>query len=141
MEAAHRKAKQEERVQARRLRDAASDADDTRSRARQIVLGNQIRHQGRTHFYFKRVCGRRIRRLEVAEKVAWMLRCGEAGIAVSDIAKEDYVVISGKAALKLKQISPEHLVFYTENTKGISNPDEAFLIRKWEMSLVPRRKK
>lgn len=136
-----RDAKQAERVEARQQREAARDVHEQRVRALQIVEGNQIRHQGRTHFHFKRVCGRRIGRLEVSEKVAWMLRCGEAAIAVPDVDTESYVVITGKAASKLKSVSPQNVVFFTENTKGISEPDEAFLVRRWDMSLKPHRKK
>jgi len=140
-EATEREVKQSERVEARQQREAVKDAHEQRTRAKQIIQGNQIRHQGRTHFHFKRACGKRIGRLEVSEKVAWMLRCGDAAIALSDRNAERYVVISGKAAVKLQLISPDDLVFFTEDTKGISDPEEAFLVRKWDMSLQPHRKK
>jgi hypothetical protein len=50
------------------------------------------------------------------------------------------VVVTGKGARRLLEVAPERLVFYVEDTKGISDPSEQFLHRQWEASLAPHRK-
>ena len=132
--------KQEERQIARKEREAEREVGEQSLRVKQIIMGNRIAHQGRTIFHFKKSCKRRIGRLEVSEKVAWMLRCGEAAIArYKDNGAEVHAVVSAKAARRVLEIETEAILFFTEDTAGISEADEAFLKPTWESSLHPHR--
>ena len=91
-------------------------------------------------FHFKKRCRKRIGRLEVSEKVAWMLRCGEAAIAgYQEGVLEVHSVISAKAAHRLLDIDAQSVLFFTVETAGISAAEEAFLKPTWESSMKPRR--
>ena len=140
--ASHQNQKRTERQQARREREEAREGANLELRVRQIIQGNQIRHQGRTLFHFKKRCGLKLGRLEVSEKVAWMLRCGEAAIAgYVERQREVYVVISAKAARRIADIDSKAIVFFTTDSSGISAADQAFLKPTWESSLRPHRVK
>ena len=131
-----------ERQQERRVREVAREADERALRVLQMIQGNRIGHQGRTIFHFKKRCGRKVGRMEVSEKVAWMLRCGEAAIAgYEERGQEVYVVISGKAARRISELDGDSILFLTEETAGISSADEGFLKPTWEASLRPHRLK
>jgi hypothetical protein len=79
-------------------------------------------------------------RLEVSGPLAYQLRSGAAGIAArSRGADVDYVVLPKKAVLKLKDLAPERVVFFVEDTDGISAPELRFHSRSWETDLVPHR--
>ena len=135
-------AKIEQRQKDRKERDELKEQVVRVQRVRQMVDGNAINHQGRTFFHFKKLGGRLIGRLEISEKIGWMLRCGEAAIAAYRIGdREVYKVIGAKSAKRLMEFAPENIVFFTSDTQGISNADEAFLVRKWETSLRARRLK
>ena len=94
---------------------------------RQIIQGNQIRHQGRTLFHFKTI-GLKLGRLEVSEKVAWMLRCGEAAIAgYVEKQREVYVVISAKAARRIADIDSKAIVFLRRIRRAYRQLTKPFL--------------
>lgn len=128
----------EKRAQARRQRNLEQRAIEEKHRGQQIVVGNRIGAGGPIPFHFRQVDRRRLGRIEVNKRAAFDLRCGRAGIAWLD--KDDYVVVTGKGARRLLEVAPERLVFFVEDTTGISEPSEQFLYREWETSLGPHRK-
>ena len=78
-------------------------------------------------------------RLMVNQRAAFDLRCGRAAIAHDQ--GDNYVVITATGARKLSDVAPDRLVFFVQDTTGISDPSEQFLVRDWEASLSSRRVK
>lgn len=147
-EEAARRAAEEAQVVARRLaeraaREAETSAAERELRVRNLVTGNRLRPGRGQLFWHRSFDGRQALRIEVSTGMAFELRSGEAGIAALvrswEGADLEYVVISRKAALALAEVAPEHLVFFVADATGISEPDHAFLERRWEATLKPRR--
>jgi len=144
-EAAQRRAEEkaalEERLQARQEREVVREEVERAQRIRQIVLGNRMGGRGPVPFHHKGRDGRTLHRLEVTERLAWSLRCGK--LAVAALPEPDgtasYHVVTTRAADKLAEFAPELVVFRVIDTTGISAPEERFLSREWETSLVPHR--
>lgn len=126
---------------ARDARQARKDAAERALRVRNVIQGNAVRAGGGQPFWHRSLDGRFLLRIDVSSGVAFQLRCGQAGIAalvLSDGAPT-YRVITKGGAHKLRDIAPEHLVFFVDDPSGISAPDLAFLSRRWESSLRAHR--
>ena len=143
-EAAERAAAEEqalkERAAARHDREAVREEHDREHRIRQIVLKNRLGGKGSVPFFHKTADGRHLHRLDVNDRMAFGLRCGE--LAVAALPEPDgtsYHVIRLKAADKLAEIAPETVVFRVTDTAGISRPEEQFHERLWDATLRPRR--
>ena len=134
---AEAKAEAEARSQARRERNVAQRQEEEARRGEQIVAGNRVGARGPIPFHFRKRDGKRLGRMSLSQRAAFELRCGRAGIAW--LTGEEYVVVTGKGARKLAEVAPERLVFWVEDTKGISDPSEQFLHRQWETALGPHR--
>lgn len=130
----------EQKASQRRAREEETSAKEQGERVRQMIEANKITAPGRTSFYHRRLNSGSIRRMELSPKICWMLRCGEAGVAGYKVGdREVYQVVPKKAALRIRTLSEATLVFLVEDTNGISEPDEAFLVKKWDASLQPHR--
>jgi uncharacterized protein YaiL (DUF2058 family) len=131
------------RQQERLAREAARAEAERQQQVRQIILHHRIRAHGKVRFHHRRLIvagdagAPRIGRIEVHERVAWKLRCGEAAIAALTV--DDYAVVSARAAQRLDEIAPGTVVHWVRDTQGLSAPEEGFLIPAWEISLQPRR--
>lgn len=141
---AEREAAAAERKRERDEREARRVALELRLRIDNVVRTNAVRPGSGQPFWHKTFGGTRIARLEVSSGIAYQLRCGEAGIAAhtppaAGEGEMDYVVLPKKAIHKLRALAPERVVFFVEDTNGISEPDCRFLTRVWETDLVPHR--
>ncbi len=135
-------ARLQERARGRRLREGERAAIEHQLRVERIVLDSRIRGRGKLRFHFKKLNGRNIDFVSVSHKVALKLRVGEAAIAAvkHDDRPEDYWIIPASKARKLLELEPLLVVFFVQETAGISAPEEAFLEPDWEISLRPHRK-
>ena len=147
-EAAAQRAAEEAGALARRkaerdAREAETSAAERELRVRNLVTGNRLRPGRGQLFWHRSFDGRQALRIEVSTGMAFALRSGEAGIAALvrswEGADLEYVVVTRNAALALGEVAPEHLVFFVADPAGISEPDHAFLERRWEATLQPRR--
>ena len=123
--AAAAKAAEAERAARREDSLVNQQALDRRARVRQLVFGNRLGGTGDLRFFFKTRDGRHLRFLRLPQAVAWSLRCGQAGI-VATPERDEYVVVRAKAVRELHQLAPDLVVFYVQDTKGISDPSEGF---------------
>jgi uncharacterized protein YaiL (DUF2058 family) len=143
-ERARREAEEQARFEARRRErleiEARKEAAEKELRVRNLLTANQLRPGHGQPFWHSELGGSRLLRMDVSSGTAYQLRCGEAAIAAHQRPGWlEYVVISRKAASKLLEIAPERLVFFVQDTSGISEPDLAFLARRWDTSLLPHR--
>lgn len=143
--AAEREAKRLAKLQARKAREAEEDAALRPLRIRQIVRSNAVRGRGKVPFYVRGLNGRTVHRLSVSEGIASKLRVGELAVAFAPAVKgqsEEVVVIGQRGVARLREVSPEHILFYEEEgrTRPVQ-PDEQFLEPDWDVSLVPHRVK
>lgn len=128
------------KAEARKERDEAREVHERVHRIRQIILGNRMGAKGPLPFHVHSLDGRHLHRLQLPERVAFGLRCGELAVAaLQDDDEARYYVIPRRAADKLADLAPEHLVFRVTDTHGISAPEEQFLQREWEPSLRPHK--
>ena len=143
-EAARREAEEQalrDKVAARKAHEAQQEAHDKVHRVRQIVERNRLGGKGPLPFFVKGLDGRRLHRLNVSDRTAFGLRCGDLGVAgLSELdGSESYHIVRRDAAHKLAEIAPEALVFLVDDTAGISKPEEQFLEKPWDPSLKPHR--
>lgn len=144
-ELAAQRAEAEAAEQAARLRERdereARKADvERRLRIENVLRANAIRPGKGQPFWHRAHASPQVLRLEVSSGVAWQLRSGEAGIAASVRADlVDYVVLPKKAIHKLRELAPELVVFFVDDTAGISAPELHFHTREWETDLAPHR--
>ena len=134
-EKAARAAELERLAAERSEREAQREERERELRVRNLIRGNAVRTRGPQSFWVKRPSGR-LARLSVAPRVAMTLRCGELGIAGLD---GEPVIVARRAIDTLLDIAPEAVWFFVADTKGISEPDEAFMDPDWDISLVPHR--
>ncbi len=129
------------KAEERRAREEAREADERVHRVRQMLQANRMGAKGRVPFHVRSLDGRRVHRLQVPERVAFGLRCGElaVGAFAEPGAEAEYYIIPSRTATKLASLAPEHLVFHVVDTQGISAPEEGFLTAEWEPSLKPHR--
>lgn len=129
-----------ERAEARKRREAAREEAERQITIRNLIRSNQIRSRGKYRFFHRAMDGVHVPKLEVSDRVAWALRCGECAIvAILDGPEATYGVVNARAAHRLREIAPERVVHFVEDTTGLSDPAEAFYLPEWEISLVPRR--
>jgi uncharacterized protein YaiL (DUF2058 family) len=145
-EAARQAAREEvlrRKADARRAREAAREAAERADRVRQIARGNAVRSRGNVVFHHRAADGTHIARMQVSERVAWKLRCGEAAIvAVADArGGVEYRVVSADAAQRIEEIAPGSTVHRVRDTAGLAAPEERLLVPEWPMSLVPHKKR
>lgn len=110
------------------------DQIDRHNRVRQLVFGNRLGGRGDVRFYFKTTDGQHLRFMRLPEPIAWRLRCGQAGI-VATPGGDDYVVIRASAVRQLLECAPDLVVFFVQDTKGISDPSEGFNVPVQDVSL------
>ena len=129
-----------ERLAARRAREAARQAAEHTLRIRNLLVGNRLR-PGRGHrFWHRSVDGRHLAEADVSSGVAFQLRCGEVALAHLDHSRwSEVICIPRAAALKLKDLAPDRLLFFVDDPSGISAPDLAFRRRDWDTELGPHR--
>ena len=137
---------QEQRATARALERRDSEqkraVSEAVTRVRQIISGNRLGSKGPVVFFHKKMNTAALGRLQVSERVAWSLRCGDAAIAALEEGDHiQYVVVTRRGAERLSAVSSKHVVFWTQDTHGISSPEEHFLKRDWEPTLGPHRVK
>lgn len=125
-----------EKAEARRARELAREAAERAIQVRQIVRANRIRARGKYPFHHRTLDGRHIGRIEVADRVAWALRCGECAIVAAD---DGYVVVNARTAARVLELDPARVVHFVRDTTGLSDPAEALVRSDWEISLRPRR--
>lgn len=138
-----------QRLVERKRREAQRDAEILQLRVRQIVRANAIRSRGKFKMFYRQLDGKTLGTMYIGDRVAWMLRCGEAAIAAllpavvggEPIGDIEYVVISPKAAVRLDEFAPDLLVHWVRDTTGLSAPEEAPFEPDWEISLKPHRKR
>lgn len=138
--AAEQEAAAAERRRERDVREARRAALELRLRIENVIRTNAARPGKGQPFWHKALGGATIGRLDVSSGVAYQLRCGEAGIA-ADLRHDEveYVILPAKAIHKLRALAPERVVFFVDDTTGISEPDHRFLAREWDSDLIPRR--
>lgn len=133
------------RARARRERDEARAAAERALQIRQIARSHALRGRGNLAYHVLARDGRTVARLLVSERVAFMLRCGEVGVVElpaepgRDQGVGELIVVSRRAAVRLREIDPDVVRLLVDDTRGISAPDEAFLVPEWDISLRPRR--
>jgi hypothetical protein len=133
-------AAQRRRAAERKSREQEREAAELSTRIRQIVRVNAVRSRGPFRFYHRTVDGTHLHRLEMSERVAFKLRCGEAAIAaLVDGPEPEYLVVSQRAAQKLAEIAPHLVVHYTTSTAGLSDAAEMLYRPESAISLVPHR--
>lgn len=124
----------------RKAREEAREAAELAGRVRQIIRTNAVRSRGAYRFYHRAMDGRHLHRLEVSERVAFKLRCGEAAVAaLPDGPEPEYLVISERAAQKLAEIAPHLVVHWTRDTRGLADAAETLYRPESAISLVPHR--
>lgn len=143
-EAARREAEEQalrDKAAARKEREAAQEVHERAHRIRQIVQQNRLAGKGPLPFFHRALDGRRLNRLNVSDRTAFGLRCGDIGVAglVEPDGTESYHLLRRAAAQKLAEIAPEAVVFLVDDTAGISRPEEQFIERPWDPSLRPHR--
>lgn len=146
---AEEEAERERRLTERREREARREAEESRLRLRQLIRGNAIRSRGPFRYFHRTVDPStepptplpRLGRIDISERVAFKLRCGECGIAalVEPTRPVEYVVVSARAVARLEEFAPWSVVAFTRSTEGISDPSEALWKPEWDISLVPHR--
>ncbi len=145
-ERAKRKAEEQAELQRkaeeRRQREAAKEAVELALRVRQIIRTNRLRSRGPFRYFHRTLDPKVLGRLEISERIAWKLRCGECAVA-ADIdplnEKVEYVVISADAATRLSELRPAIVVHWVRDVRGIEDPSERLWKPEWEISLVPHR--
>ncbi|MEQ1501118.1 MAG: DUF2058 family protein [Myxococcota bacterium] len=128
------------RIADRKAREAEKAEVERRLRIVNLLAGNRLRPGAGQPFWHKSLDGKQVLRMEVSSGVAYQLRCGE--LAIAGLQRQgdiDYVLIPNRAADKLAEFAPEHLVFRVTDPTGISDADHAFLRRTWEPSLAAHR--
>ncbi len=134
--------------QRRRSRQAARAANEEAQRITQIrslILSNRVSGRGPVPYFHRTVQQGRLAKMQVSPQIAWKLRAGEAAIVAlrrGQLGEDvEYFVVHAPAARKLLELSPGHVMTFVQDTTGISGPDERFLEKDWEPSLVPHRKR
>jgi uncharacterized protein YaiL (DUF2058 family) len=128
------------KLEQKKAREAAREAVERANQLRQIVVANAIRSRGKFRFFHRKLDGVHIGRMEVSERVARSLRVGELGIAAIDDGEDaEYVVISARAARRLRELAPERVVHLVEDLRGLGDGGEGLFEADWEIGLVARR--
>ncbi|MFK7930903.1 MAG: DUF2058 family protein [Myxococcota bacterium] len=131
-----------ERVRKARL--AAKQAQtvlDAQARIRSVILGNRIPGRGRVPYFHRGLDGRTVYKMSLPEPIAGWLRSGRAAVvALQHRGQEpEYVVVNASAARELLQTAPHLVLTFVQETSGISEAEEAFLVVDWEPSLSAHR--
>jgi len=147
-EKARRKAEEqaalERKARERKAREEAKERAQKALQVRQIIRGNRLRSRGPFRYFHRTLVPNVLGRLEMSERAAWKLRCGECAIAADiDPLTEvvEYVVIAAKAAERLLELEPSVVVHWVQDVRGIDDPSERLWKPEWEISMVPHRVK
>jgi uncharacterized protein YaiL (DUF2058 family) len=142
-------AERDRRLRERKDRELAREIEENRLRLRQMIRSNAIRSRGPFRYFHRTLdtstsppqVSANLGRMDVSERVAFKLRCGEVGIAA--FAEEgrpvEYVVVSARALGRIEEFAPWSVVTLTRDTSGISDASEALWKPEWEISLQPHR--
>lgn len=131
-------------AQAKADREAARIEREAREhvlRVRQIILGNRLSGRGPVPFCHRRGDGPGVVQLSLPLATARDLRVGRAAIAgfASDTGVWTYHLVSQRAAEKLREIAPESLLHFVEQTDHLADPAESLSNRDWQSELGPHR--
>jgi len=139
-QAAARAEAKAERQRKRKERELERDASELGNRVKQIIVSNRRGVRGKLRFYHRTRGSQIVQRMQVSERAARDLRCGQLAIAqLDEVTGSRWFVISRKAALKLQELAPETLVHFVTDTTGISAREYAFLTPTWSAELGPHR--
>ncbi len=136
-ETAAREAAKLDKALARKAAEEAREAELVVHRLRQIVDGNRLGARGPVPFRFMGIDRHKVGTMFTSEEMAWRLRAGQVGIAAVDAPDGawSYAIVQRRAVDRLRELAPERVVFFVDDTTGISGPDHAFgeLVREPDM--------
>lgn len=137
------KAEVEARALARKEAERARDAAEHELRVRRMILDTRVRGKGKQAYWHRRLDSPVLARASVSPRVASMLRQGEVAIVAVPPRftgeAPEYVLVPARTARRLLELEPRLVMAFTEDPRGISAPEEAFLEPDWEISLRPHR--
>jgi uncharacterized protein YaiL (DUF2058 family) len=137
------RAEVEARARARTEAERARDAVERDLRIRRMILDTRVRAKGKQAYWHRRLDSPVLARAAVSPRVASMLRQGELAIVALPprfaTQEPEYVLVPARTARRLLELEPRLVLAFTQDPRGISAPEEAFLEPDWEISLRPHR--